>query len=240
MEVKLSRHYRDKADTVSYDCVGKDGRIHEHRHAACYHAIIAHLGVWEITCRPWRGNNSAPPLTFQRFFRELVKCGLVPKGVEILTRNGKNIIVIPRRGWSYHTVFIILSLYRHADTHGKSILGRTMRLYDQHHKAGTHFLQCLHWALVNTSHGGWHSCFSLSSGPYGSTEAKNRNLKHGLGIAAFGQLTLTEKNALSGSSSSHMFDRLSREFRDIKVSGPDKILDPKYAKYYKDPNLARK
>ena len=189
MEVELSSWYQDKEDYVAYSSVGKDGKVHEHKDADCYASIVAHPGAWEVTCRPYRNRNSAPPLTFQRFFRELIKCGLVPKGVEATTRSGKNIIVVPQRGWSYHPVFVTLSLYRHADQHGKSVLGRTMRLYDQHHEAGTHFLQCLHWALAHTNYGTFHSCFSLTNSPYGFGLVMNNNLTYSKGIPAYAQLT---------------------------------------------------
>ncbi len=239
MEVKLSRWYRDKGDYVSYTAVGRDGRHLHVRADACYHSIIQHLGEHKIICRPYDGKNSAPPLSFQRFFRALTRHGLVPKGVEIGSGR-RNSITVPRRGWGYHPVFISLSLYRHADCHGASLLGQTMKLYDSLREDGVHFLQCFHWALVHTKHGTWHSCFALSDTPYEGAHDRNRNLKYGIGIAAYGQLTLTQKNALKGRSSADMFNQLGNEFQDIRIEKRDDILDPQYAKFYKNPELARK
>jgi len=238
MEVKLSRWYRDKGDNVSYSATGSDGRRRNFNRSACFGSVIDHLGQYEITCRPWDGKNSAPALNFQRFFRALIRHGLVPKGVEIGSSR-KNSITVPKRGWGYHPVFVTLSLYRHADCHGASLLGTTMRLYDSLRKDGVHFMQCFHWALVHTNHGTWHSCFNMAGAPYGAT-AKNKNLKYGIAIAAYGKLSLTEKNALKGHSSTEMFDTLAKDFRDIKVRGLDDILDPQYAQFYEDPELARK
>jgi hypothetical protein len=138
-------------------------------------------------------------------------------------------------------VFVTLSLYRHSDCHGAALLGTTMKLYDTLRKDGVHFLQCFHYALVHTSHGSWHSCFSLgAAGPYEGTSSKNKNLKHGIAIAAYGQMNMKEKNALKGYSSTAMFDRLATGFQDIVVNNPEAILDPQYAKYYENPELARK
>ena len=116
-----------------------------------------------------------------------------------------------------------------------------MRTYDARRKAGVHFVQCFHWALANTNHGTWHSCFDLgTAGPYGGPENKSLNLKYGIGIARYGQLTLDEKNELPGRSSTTMFNTLAQDYRDIQVESVDDILDPQYAKYYENPELARK
>ena len=85
----------------------------------------------------------------------------------------------------------------------------------------------------------WHSCFGLTSGPYGDSQIMHGNLKYSIGISSYAQLTLTEKNALSGRNSTTMFDERSRKFKDIPIDNPDEALDPKYAKYYKDPDSAR-
>jgi len=122
MDVKLPRTYLDKADGASYVAINKNGVEQKHE-TACFLHIISHLGEYEIICHPLGNKNSSPQLPFQRFFRELKRCGLVPKGVRVGALHSKNIIVVPRRGWGYHPVFVTLSLYRHADCHGYSILG---------------------------------------------------------------------------------------------------------------------
>jgi hypothetical protein len=114
-----------------------------------------------------------------------------------------------------------------------------MFLYDQLRKTGVHFLQCLHWTLVNTDFGAWHSCFSVGGlGPYAGGLDRALQLRNGLAIAAYGRLTLDEKNALKGRSSTSMFDRLATKIPNIKIEKVDDILDPKYAKYYENPDLA--
>ena len=115
-----------------------------------------------------------------------------------------------------------------------------MKLHDKLGGEGVHFLQCLHWTLANTYHSTWHSCFGLSAEPYGRAREKRRNLKYGIGIAAYGKLTLKEKNKLPGHISTTMFDNLAKGLGDLRVKHLDEILDPKYAKYYEDPELARR
>ena len=74
MKVKLPNSYRDKGDSVSFSLVGKDGKKHDHLRAACYYRVVYphRPGAWQITCFPYQGKNSAPPLMFQRFFRKLI------------------------------------------------------------------------------------------------------------------------------------------------------------------------
>ena len=243
MEVKLPSTYRDKGDNVSYTAINRSGTEQKRTKDVCFYHIISHLGEYEITCRPWDGDNSSPRQPFQRFFRELTRCGLVPEGVRAGTLRARNVLVVPRRGWGYHPVFIALSLYRHADCHGRSILGRTMKLYRELHEDGVHFLQCLHWSLINTNHRIWHSCFNLrtpSASPYERYPDRSKNLKYGIALATYGKMSLAEKNALVGSNSTLMFDNLAKELKDLEISCEDEILNPEYAKYYEDPEKARK
>jgi len=241
MEVNLSRFYRDKGDSVSYLAAHKDGKVSIHKRAVCFNSVLHHPGEYEITCLPSGDRNSAPPLAYQRFFRELHRCGVIPRGVEVGFRNRRNSLTIPQRGWGYHPVFITLSLYRHADCHGKSILGRTMSLYGNLRREGVHFLQCLHWSLVNTPFCTYHSCFNVGgTHPYEEGLSKAKQLKYGIAIAAYGKLKQCEKNKLTGNNSVMMFHSLAKGLKDIRVSAVDEILDPKYAEFYENPDLARK
>jgi hypothetical protein len=248
MQIQLSQYYKDKTDGVSFSMYDKAGKEYRSGRTACYYDVIGSGrpgagGVdWEIHCRPLSRRNSAPSLIFQRFFRELKRCGLVPQGVWVGTRGGSNTIVVPRQGWGYHPVYITLSLYRHADIHGKSILGRTMYLYGKLQREGVHFLQCLHWSLLNTRHGTWHSCFPISSpSPYtGMSATQSQNLKYGIALAAYGKMALAEKNVLSDRYSTGMFTRLAKAIMDVRVERVDDVLDPQYAHYYQRPHLAAK
>ncbi len=246
MKVSLSQNYQDKGDSVSYKAIGEDGRERRFERANCFDGVMSNLGGYEIHCRPWNGKNSAPSLTYQRFFRELIRYGVVPQGVRAGAQKGQNVLVIPRRGWDNHTVFVALSMYRHADCHGKSIVGRTMALHDELSRKGIHFLQCLHWAFCNTDYGTWHSCINLTSNssPYDGSKwaARTENLRWGLALAAFGRLTLERRKEelAPWEGTTHMFDGLARKLRSIKLDHVDDILDPQYSRYYEDPELARK
>lgn len=248
MKVTVSQHYQDKGDSVSYKVITKEGVEREWRDSACYHGILPQLAAYEIHCRPWNGKNSAPRLMHQRFFRELIDCGIIPPEAQVRTVKGENVLILPRQGWDRHTIFVALSLYRHADCHGKSILGRTMILQQRLHKEGVHFLQCLHWALCNTDYGVWHCCINLDCrrGPYEQNTRDNpgTDLKWGLALAVFGKMSLADRarqEKLSKiKSSTFMFAHLAMQLQDFKIKSTDEILDPKYAKYYRDPELARK
>ncbi len=246
MEVNLSQNYRDKGDAVSYKAIGRDGKERVWDRTSCFSGVMSDLGGYEIHCRPWNGQNSAPSLIYQRFFRELIRFGVVPQGVRAGTQGGQNILVIPRRGWDDHTVFVALSMYRHADCHGKSIVGQTMTLYDRLGKTGVHWLQCLHWAFCHTDYGTWHSCINLTSNPspyYGDdVEPRTKNLKWGLALAAFGKITPTKRKEelAKENQTTLMFDTLARKLKNIRLDHVDGILDPQYAQYYENPELARK
>jgi hypothetical protein len=116
-----------------------------------------------------------------------------------------------------------------------------MYLYDHLRKSGVSFLQCLHWTLVDTDFSTWHSCFSVgNTKPYEGGLARALLLKNGLALAAYGQLTVDEKGALRGRSSTSMFEKLANRYQDITLKAVDDILSPEYAKYYENPELALK
>lgn len=241
MKIALQeQHYRDKTDHVSYLAIHSEGYTQDVRDDFCYGKIIHDLTSYEITCRPYHSTNSCPPPVFRAFFRELQSCGVIPKEIRFGAKQGKNTLVIPRQGWDYHTIFVTLSMYRHSDQHGISIVGRTMKLYDSLKEQGVHFLQCLHWALVTTNYSHWHSCINLCDNPYDGSHARAKNLKWGLALAVYGRLTLAERKSIRQRQSVVMFDHLAKGLRDFKIKQADEILDPKYAEYYHHPEKARK
>jgi hypothetical protein len=248
MAVQVSPYYRDKGDRVSFSTFDPDGKEHVYTNRICYGEQGYNGAVWspdvEIVCRPAGGRNSAPPLVFQRYFRLLTKHGIVPKVCRAKTRDGLNTLFIPRQDWGYHPLFITLSMYRHADQHGKSILGRTMKLYRDLKPEGTHFLQCLHWAFANTGYGTWHSCINLTScrSVYdgGGDPDRLLDLRWGLALALYGQLSPEDKKTLPQRLSTDMFDELALDLRSFPIEHLDHILDPQYALYYADPKKALK
>ena len=240
-----SERYRDKGDSVSYTTLEEGGKRRVFDNHVCYgSALFYHhrRGEYELLCRPSRGKNSSPPLVFHRFFLLLRRYGIIPPECRPSIRGGQNALYIPRQEWGYHPLFVTLSMYRHADNHGRSVLGRAMYAFDHLQPNGVHFLQCLHWAFTQTNYGTWHSCINLSGSTdiyEGGSPERLLDLRWGLALACYGHLSWEAKNALGQRESTHMFNSLALDLRNFPIQDPSEILDPQYAPYYADPNKAR-
>jgi len=238
-----SQHYRDKEDRVSFVAIDKDGAERAYPNAVCYGTTRfgRQREDYEYLCRPTEGLNTSPPLVFQRFFRLLRRHRIIPTECQAKNRGGQNVLVVPRLNWGYHPLFVTMGMYRHADCHGKSILGRTMHAYAALQTKGIHFLQCLHWAFSSTPYRAYHSFINLTvgDGMYERDPRRVRDLRWGLALALYSQMSWEEKHHLAGECSTDMFDGLAWQLKQIPLCSPDEILEPRHTEYYINPDKAR-
>lgn len=187
----------------------------------CYAGITSRLGDYEIHCRPyWELENptheyakktpkiikeileganrtvcTLPSTIYKRFWKLCKKNGLVPPEITTFVRKGQNRLVVPRKGWDYHTIYIILSLYRFCDSNPRTIANVTL-LYEKLKSKKVDFIQCLHYGLV-TSHYKkiGHTFFSVQATACQSNNAP-LNLAAGMALASFCRMSLPERRKL--------------------------------------------
>ena len=124
------------------------------------------------------------------------KAGLVPPEVRVYMEKGENKLQIPRLGWDRHTVYTILSLYRHADCHPHMVM-KAVLLYQKLKQEGVSFLQCLHYALAEYgSPNSGHTFINMSTRMDYEANCGGLNLAAGVALARFARMSIGKRGEL--------------------------------------------
>jgi hypothetical protein len=204
-----------------------------------------------------------PGSLYKDFWKFCKEAGLVPEEVEITVKNQQNLLVIPRLGWDRHTVYTILSLYRHCDCQPR-MPATAVLLYRKLREQGVHFLQCLHYAMADLDHPFTGHVFILmgeSDGCYYGNHGA-RNLAASLAMVRFARMPMKERKALGNGMTYAMFCQLANDLNPVQAGrrrntysaqpttgigrpqymlrSKESLLLPKFAPLYENPDLAPK
>ncbi len=202
--VKIPAKLTNHSDHVRWTAFREGGtEMGKWTSTACYSGIMSALDKVEVHCRPYFTRKpgdlkrAALHMTYyKRFFNLCKKAGLVPPEVRVYTEKGENKLHLPRLGWDRHTVYAVLSLYRHADCHPRMVM-HAMLLHQKLKEQKIHFLQCLHYALAEFGcPNPGHTFINMNS--RGDYEANwgGLNLAAGAALARFANMAIEERRKL--------------------------------------------
>jgi hypothetical protein len=150
-------------DQVTWKAENPDGKIARRwgYNKACYAGIMPRLPLYRITCRSFYPNHRLPWEAYQATMEWLRKIRIMPPEAEYWQQDGGNWLMIPVASHNRHTVFTILSIFRHCDCHAPTMYV-AYRLFQKLEAMGVSYLQCLHYALGILGKGG-HTFISMSN-----------------------------------------------------------------------------
>ncbi len=273
------------ADNVRWTAFKADGtEAGKWDYTPCYSSIMRQLGEHEIHCRPYwnrpyQTNCGGPPSEkwlamdakvrdastsplpsdlYKEFWKLCKESGLVHTTIRNFVSKKQNRLVIPRKGWDRHTVYTVLSLYRHCDCQPK-LIATAVLLYEKLKSEGIHFLQCLQYAMAeyNSPNTGHVFITANNNGGYDSNYG-GLNIATGMAMALFSQMSIQERKKLAPENSTvMMFCQLATRWNPIKVEGPkrsyssvpqtgsgtpeyrlgskESLLLPEFAPFYENP-----
>jgi hypothetical protein len=240
----VNNKHADYVSWTAFDKNGKE--YGEWNATACFAHIMRNPGRYEIHCRPYwqrkfgtycyrtnqiKNSEEAkaedekkrdeavsllPGNLYKQFWKYCKEVGLVPPEVKVFVKNGQNRLLIPRKGWDRHTVYIALSLWRHCDCHPR-IPAMAILLYRKLKKRGVHFLQCLHYAMADYgSPNPGHVFITINDQTTYQSNYGAFNLAAGLALAHFCRMPLEERKKLQPESQTNaMFCNLAKDLNPI-------------------------
>ncbi len=226
-DVKMPAKLKNHTDSVRWTAFTDKGmEIGEWKYTPCYGNIMRQLDKIEVHCRPYYNQKpgdlkraSLHMTQYKRFFNFCKKAGLVPPEVRVYTEKGENKLHIPRLGWDRHTVYTVLSLYRHTDCHPRLAM-KAVLLYQKLKREGINFLQCLHYALAEYgSPNSGHAFINMNTGSDYEANCGGLNLAAGAALGRFARMTTEERSKLKPEGRTlPVMCRLAQDLNPIKTS----------------------
>lgn len=260
VESRQPKHLADIGDAVLWDAVDKKGNHKgEWKYTDCYGTIMSNPGYYEITCRPYpkpkmgRFRNRLTKTEYAQITDLFKEVGLIPDEVKCFTNWRGNMMVIPRKNWDRHTVYIALCLYRYMDSKPRTFRA-ALQIWRQ---TKLPWLQVFHYAMAHrgvgvgaghgftgfaTGHnygggGGLNPATSMALCRFGATGLAARRREIPKKNPGFTYTFLQEiQNKLNPTTKKKerwsMVDVPALQFRNL-----EQILDPHFSPLFTDPTI---
>lgn len=260
---KQPRHLGDRADEVSWRAQDQKRSMRGEGYTACYAPIMSTLGKHDIIC--WTHprsklyhrafGNQLSEKDFCKLIDLWKSVGFIPPEVWRGRRKGigKNVMIIPRKGWDRHTVYVTLCLYRYSDA-----LPRTMRAALKiHEQTGLPWLQVYQYAMASINKGARHGFVGFTNS-VSAQQALGEGVNPGLSMALckFGHLSLEERAKNSKENPCYVYSFFTEWVSELNpprkkrlrwgkqevpaylYASREDILNPSYSPLFTTPDLS--
>lgn len=271
VQKRQPKYLGDTGDGVRWTSTDSKGKEYSKwKYTACYAPIMGILGDQEILCRSSKKQKMALPLPwhnrlryhdFERLMNLHKEAGMIPQEVRFFSTRDGNCMLIPRRGWDRHTVYVTLCLYRYADSKPRT-MKTILDLYDQ---LNLPWLQVYHYGMACRNVGAGHGFISFVRGDcscFGNDQGVNPAA--GATLCRFASMPLKERAKLKQGKSDYTYTYTSQWSSEInpmvqaKMVAPGRwnhgqsinkpqfmlrdaelLLDPRLSPIYVDPSLTK-